>query len=62
MIFVAQSVTIEEGGLTPNLFIGFSDLWLNLAFTKPDFPVLWITPKKRGRAPWGEVLVVPNKT
>lgn len=49
---------MKQHKLVPDLFIGLTDLFSVFPKTKPNFPVLWVTPKAHGAAPWGRVLEV----
>lgn len=42
----------------PDLFVGLTDLFSSFPTAKPNYPVLWIAPKKHGKAPWGAVVEV----
>ncbi len=46
---------IAQRRLQPELFIGLTDLFSDFPVLKPTFPVVWVVPKKHGRAPWGKV-------
>jgi len=48
---------IANSGLQPALFVGISDLASRFPESPPPFPVLWLTPPRHARAPWGDVLV-----
>ena len=47
---------IAQRRLEPELFIGLSDLHSKFPERPPRYPVLWVTPEKHGRAPWGSVV------
>jgi predicted metal-dependent peptidase len=47
---------VTHSGRTPELFIGLTDLFSRFPQREPPYPVLWVTPKTRGRAPWGKVI------
>ena len=49
---------IKEQKLAPDLFIGLTDLFSVFPSTRPNFPVLWVTQKNHGLAPWGRVLEI----
>jgi len=49
---------LQEQRLHPDLFIGLTDLESTFPDRKPAFPVLWITPRRHGAAPWGPVVEV----
>ncbi|HNV70600.1 MAG TPA: VWA-like domain-containing protein [Candidatus Ozemobacteraceae bacterium] len=49
---------LAERQIVPALFIGITDLQSAFPKTKPEFPVLWLTPKWHWRAPWGTVIEV----
>ncbi len=46
---------IAKRNLRPELFIGLTDLRSHFPAVKPPFPVVWVVPKRHGRAPWGRV-------
>ena len=46
---------IAKRRLQPELFIGLTDLFSDFPAVKPTYPVVWIVPRKHGRAPWGKV-------
>ena len=48
---------IAKSGLQPSLFVGITDLASRFPESPPPFPVLWLTPPRHARAPWGDVLV-----
>ena len=48
---------IAERGIKPALFVGITDLASRFPESPPPFPVLWLTPPRHARAPWGDVLV-----
>jgi predicted metal-dependent peptidase len=47
---------IEAERNPPDLFIGITDLHTTLPSRPPPYPVLWLCPKRHGRAPWGRVI------
>jgi len=49
---------IERERLSPTVFIGLTDLESSFPQRAPTYPVLWIAPKKHGKAPWGQVVVL----
>lgn len=51
---------LTEQGITPNLFIGFTDLYSAFPERAPACPVLWMVPTTHGAAPWGDVIVLPD--
>ncbi len=48
----------EEHGLTPDVFIGLTDLLSEFPKRRPPYPVLWLTPPDHGDPPWGSVIVL----
>ena len=42
----------------PDLFVGLTDLFSSFPTARPNYPVLWIAPKRHGKAPWGTVVEV----
>jgi predicted metal-dependent peptidase len=48
---------IAHSGLKPALFVGITDLASRFPEQPPPFPVLWLTPTRHAKAPWGDVLV-----
>jgi predicted metal-dependent peptidase len=40
----------------PGLFVGLTDLWSRFPPGPPDCPVVWVTPARHGKAPWGRVI------
>ncbi len=44
--------------VSPDLFIGITDLQTLLPTQRPHFPVLWLVPEKHPKPPWGQVLVM----
>lgn len=51
---------IEEEGLTPDVFIYFTDLDVYDGFPDaPEYPVIWACDNDRVKAPWGETIYVP---
>lgn len=49
---------VADQRLHPELFIGITDLETQLPEAPPGYPVLWVTPRKHGDAPWGQVVVM----
>ena len=47
---------LREQHVTPDLFIGVTDLRSRFPKTPPGFPVLWLAPEGHGEAPWGRVV------
>jgi predicted metal-dependent peptidase len=48
---------LKAARITPDLFIGLTDLYTVLPPKKPPFPVLWAVPPKHAAAPWGHTVV-----
>jgi predicted metal-dependent peptidase len=40
------------------LFVGLTDLWSRFPTDPPGCPVVWVTPSRHGRAPWGRVIEI----
>jgi predicted metal-dependent peptidase len=49
---------MQEQRLHPDLFIGLTDLQSEFPERAPGYPVLWVTPRRHGPAPWGHVVEV----
>ena len=49
---------VREQRLHPDLFIGITDLESIFPEQAPGYPVLWVTPRRHGTAPWGHVVEV----
>jgi predicted metal-dependent peptidase len=49
---------IQEQRLHPDLFVGLTDLESQFPEQAPGYPVLWVTPRRHGTAPWGHVVEV----
>jgi len=49
---------IRERRLEPTLMLGFTDLYSRFPERAPTFPVVWITPRRHGPAPFGAVVEV----
>ena len=49
---------IERQSWRPDLFIGLTDLFSSFPTRRPPWPVLWISPRRHGKAPWGTVVEV----
>lgn len=49
---------VKEKRLNPKVFIYFSDLFGTFPKEKPRYPVVWVTPKNHGEAPWGKVITI----
>ena len=49
---------IEKNKKRPDLFIGLSDLCSSYPKKPPPYPVLWVTPRAHGTAPWGKMIVM----
>lgn len=49
---------LEEHHVQPDLFVGLTDLYSRFPTQPPGWPVLWITPQKHGRAPFGRVIAM----
>lgn len=47
---------IQDDHMDPTLFIGLTDLFSSFPDARPAFPVIWVTPKDHGKAPWGQVI------
>ncbi|HNV71618.1 MAG TPA: VWA-like domain-containing protein, partial [Candidatus Ozemobacteraceae bacterium] len=49
---------IERNRLTPDLFIGITDLESCFPSQPPRYPVLWLVPTEHDKAPWGRVIEI----
>ena len=49
---------IEKNKKRPDLFIGLTDLCSAFPKRPPPYPVLWVTPRAHGTAPWGRTIVM----
>ncbi len=49
---------IRKARVQPDLFIGLTDLYSSFPAQRPSFPVLWVTPRAHGNAPFGRVIPV----
>jgi predicted metal-dependent peptidase len=49
---------IEKEDVKPMVVIVITDLCVNFPAKAPDYPVIWLTEKKNGKAPFGEVIVM----
>ena len=47
---------VAESGRRPDLLVALTDLFTQLPKRRPHYPVVWITPKHHGEAPWGRVV------
>lgn len=47
---------MREQRLHPDLCIGITDLESSFPEQAPGYPVLWVTPRRHGTAPWGHVV------
>ncbi len=50
---------IQDQKTRPDLFIGLTDLFSRFPTEVPTYPVVWVTPGKHGRAPWGRIVEMP---
>ena len=54
---------IQELRLMPELFIGLSDMYSDLdQIKKPPYPVIWVSSSEIDKAPFGQVVQIPNET
>jgi predicted metal-dependent peptidase len=49
---------IARSGRKPDLFIGLTDLESQFPARPPTYPVVWVTPERHGKAPFGAVVEV----
>jgi len=49
---------LRERRMTPDLFVGLTDLYTTLPERRPRYPVLWVVPGVHGSAAWGRTVVV----
>lgn len=47
---------VARQGLRPDVFIGLTDLYSAFPKRVPPYPVLWVTPRMHGKAPFGRVV------
>ena len=47
---------VTRQGLRPDVFVGLTDLYSAFPAKAPGYPVLWVTPKFHGKAPFGRVI------
>lgn len=52
---------IKKQGYEPCCVIYFTDMWGTFPETEPEWPVLWITPTKNYKAPFGETVTYRNE-
>jgi predicted metal-dependent peptidase len=56
--FSPSFAKVEELGITPACLVYFTDLECYDFGPEPNYPVLWASTEREGRAPWGEVIHV----
>lgn len=47
---------VRRERLQPDVFVGITDLHTELPKARPPYPVVWVCPKRHGKAPWGRVI------
>jgi predicted metal-dependent peptidase len=47
---------IAEHRLSPEVFVGLTDLCSRFPDERPPYPVIWVVPRAHGKAPWGQVI------
>ena len=47
---------LRDHHVVPDLFVGITDLRSRFPERAPSFPVLWLTPRAHGEAPWGRAV------
>ena len=50
---------VEGRAVSPDLFVGITDLYTRFPARPPKCPVVWVAPSPHGRAPWGHVVEIP---